>query len=740
MTDNGLDSARTDPIDEQDREPAGDRVKVVLPVPPGRAYDYISRDGPLPRGTFVLAPFGPQMVAGVVWGEGGEEAIAAARLKSISRRFPAPPVSGEVLDFIAWAAAYTATPLGPMLRLLMRSGDYLVPPAGATVVSYADAVVRMTPQRRAALEAAKSGPLSTAELAARAGVGSSVIRGLVEAGALVETTVDPDPPFARPDTNRIGKPLSAEQARAATVLLAQCREPRARPILLDGVTGAGKTEVYIEAIADALGRDPEAQTLILLPEIALTLPFLARVEERFGAAPAAWHSDMTPAARRRVWRRVLEGQARLVVGARSALFLPFRTLRMIVVDEEHDGAYKQEDGVIYQARDLAVARGRLAGFPVILASATPSLETVVNVEQGRYDIVRLASRFGGASLPDLGIVDMRESPPEAGRWLSPRVVEGVERALSEGGQALLFLNRRGYAPLTICRRCGHRMKAPDSDTWLVEHRFENRLVCHHTGFSMPKPAACPACNAVGGLSACGPGIERIAEEAAERWPHSRLAVLSSDSSGPAQTRATLDAMKAGEIDILIATQIVAKGHTFPRLVFVGVVDADLGLAGGDLRAAERTFQVLSQVTGRAGRVDRPGRALLQTYHPQSALMQALARGDRDAFLAAEVEGRRQQSFPPFGRLAAIILRSRNERVLAETARAHRAAAPPVHGVDLWGPAPAPIYRLRGEARIRFLVRTGRDFHLQAWLADWLEKVKLPGAVRRTVDIDPYSFL
>ncbi|MBY0423420.1 MAG: primosomal protein N', partial [Parvularculaceae bacterium] len=426
--------------------------------------------------------------------------------------------------------------------------------------------------------------------------------------------------------------------------------------------------------------------------------------------------------------------------ARSALFLPFRHLRFIVVDEEHDGAYKQEDGVIYQARDLAVARARFGGFPIVLASATPSLETVVNVDLGRYDLVRLPSRYGAARMPDVATIDLRADPPAAGDWLSPRLVEGVERALGEGSQALLFLNRRGYAPLTICRRCGHRMKAPDSDTWLVEHRFENKLVCHHTGYSTPKPPACPACGAVGGLSACGPGVERVAEEAARLWPEARRAILSSDSSGPAQTRATLDAMKAGEIDILIATQIVAKGHTFPNLVFVGIVDADIGLAGGDLRAAERTYQLLTQVAGRAGRGARPGRALLQTYQPEAPVMAALAGGDRDEFLAAEAECRRALGFPPYGRLAAVILRSRHEKTLIDTARAHRLAAPQANGADLWGPAPAPIYRLRGEARMRFLLRAPRDFNVPAYLADWLSRVKVPASVRRVVDVDPYSFL
>ena len=494
-------------------------------------------------------------------------------------------------------------------------------------------------------------------------------------------------------------------------------------------------------MAAALAADPSAQVAVLLPEIALTSPFLERIAERFRTPPAPWHSDLSMAARRRTWRRVGEGQARIVVGARSALFLPFQNLRLIVVDEEHDNAYKQEDGVIYHARDLAVARGAQAGFPVVLASATPSLETVVNVDQGRYRAVGLASRFAGAEMPSVSLIDLREASPEPGEWLSPPLIKAVNETLARGEQSLLFLNRRGYAPLTLCRKCGHKMTAPNSDTMLVEHRFENRLVCHHTGFSMPKPETCPSCNAVGSLTACGPGVERIAEEAKARWPDARFAVLSSDTTASVTAlRETLDKMRDGETDIMIATQVAAKGHHFPSLTLVGVIDADLGLAGGDLRAAERTYQLLNQVAGRAGRAGKPGAAMLQTYQPHAEVLQALASGDRDAFLAAEAQGRAALGFPPYGRLAAIILKAENETALQETASALARSAPQADGVEVLGPARAPIYRLRGQARMRFLVKTRRDIDLQKYLTRWLSSVKSPSSVRRIVDINPFSFL
>lgn len=725
-----------------EKETAG-RVKVLFPLPLFKAYDYLAPPGDAPApGAFVRAPFGPRQVIGVVWPQAADVSVPQEKLKAITEVLDAAPLSPGVLEFLAWAARYTMFPPGSVLRMTMRSGDALAAPKTQTgYVATGDAPARLTPQRQAVIDVAGDAPATAAALAGAAGVSDGVVRGLAKAGALRPVEIDPDPPFAAPDLERAGPDLSQDQRYAADALAAPIRDGRYQALLVDGVTGSGKTEVYLEAVAAALRRDETAQALILIPEIALTVPFLKRVEERFNAAPAPWHSDMTAAGRRRTWRRVAEGQARLVVGARSALFLPFPNLKLIVVDEEHDGAYKQEDGVIYHARDLAVARGARADFPVILASATPSLETVVNIDEGRYGAVGLPSRFAGASMPDIDLIDMREDGAQAGAWLSPRLVADVSVNLSAGEQSLLFLNRRGYAPLTLCRRCGHKMTAPDSDTMLVEHRFENRLVCHHTGFSMEKPEACPNCNAVGSLSPCGPGIERVAEEARERWPDAAIGVLSSDTApGARAIRDILASMGAGEIDILIATQVAAKGHHFPSLTLVGVVDADLGLAGGDLRAAERTYQLLAQVTGRAGRAEKPGRALLQTYQPEAAVFQALTNGDRNAFLAAEAEGRRRAGFPPYGRLAAILLRGRDEAALHDAANALRAATPAGDGINVLGPARAPIYRLRGEARMRFLVKARRDVNIQAYLHDWLARVKMPSSVRRVVDIDPYSFL
>lgn len=732
-----------EPFDETaDEAGAADRpaiVKVLFALPLPRAYDYRARHALAP-GIFVEAPLGGRLVKGVVW-PGEPDGLDAARIKDIERVLPARPLGRDVVDFLAWVSHYTMFQPGQVLRLLMRSGDALETPQGVGAWrATGKQPSRLTEKRKAALDCLTGGAVMTAaEIAASCGASAAVIRGLADAGAVEKILVDPDPPFAAPDMTRRGVELSDEQERAAEKLrgVVGCEGT----VLLDGVTGSGKTEVYLEAAAQTLRREEEAQVLILLPEISLTLAFLKRVEARFGAEPALWHSDMTAAARRRVWRRVNDGGARLVIGARSALFLPFAKLKLIIVDEEHDTAYKQEDGVIYQARDMAVARGARGGFPVILASATPSLESVVNVEQGRYDLVRLPSRFGEAGLPKITLVDMRHDGADDGKWLSPCLVSAVDARLAAKEQSLLFINRRGYAPVTICRRCGHRLKSPMADAFLVEHRFENRLVCHHSGFSMPKPAACPSCNAIDSLAACGPGVERVAEEVAARWPDARRAVLSSDLvRSPVEMRALLDAMRENEIDILVATQMIAKGHHFPNLTLVGVVDADMGLAGGDLRAAERTYQLLSQVSGRAGREQREGEAMLQTYLPDSPVFQALKNADRDAFLEAEAGGRAELGFPPYGRLAILHLRSENEKLLREIADAHREALFAADGVMVWGPAPAPIYRLRGVARLRFIIKTRRDVNVQSFIDAWIDKVRLPAAIRRVIDIDPYNFI
>ncbi len=601
--------------------------------------------------------------------------------------------------------------------------------------------VRPTPARTAVLEALGRKSMPGPDLARAAGVSSGVVKGLLDEGVLETIEIEAIAAFDPPDPDHAPATLNPDQAAAAEAVADAVTAGAFVPFLLDGVTGSGKTEAYLEAAARALKADPAAQVLILLPEIALTQALIERIATRFGAAPAEWHSGVAPPRRRQVWEAVQAGRCNIVVGARSALFLPYANLRLIVVDEEHDGSFKQEEGLVYHGRDLAVARARIEGATVVLASATPSLETLWNAHQGRYRWLKLAARHGAAVLPDIALLDLRAAPPDPQTWLSQPLREAIGETLARGEQTLLFLNRRGYAPVVLCRVCGHRLTAPDTDSWLVEHRYTGRLVCHLTGFSMLRPKFCPSCGAEDSLVSVGPGVERVEEEVRNLFPQARTAVFSSDTVPDGKSaRALIQSMAEGEVDILVATQAAAKGHNFPHLTLVGVVDADLGLRGGDLRAAERTFQLLTQATGRAGRADKPGRALLQTWTPEHPVLQALAAGDRDGFVDAEMAEREAASLPPYGRLAAIILSGENPQAVEKVARDLAENIPNAERLEVYGPADAPLALVRGRRRKRLLVRADRDVDLQGFLRVWLSRVKVPASVRLNVDVDPYSFL
>ncbi len=720
-------------------------VPVLLPLALPAAYDYLVPKGiRVEPGQFVVAPLGTVEYLGVVWlrdPEAPPPKLNPDKLRELIEVVDdVPRLTRVSLDFADWVANYTLTPPGMVLRMMMSSSHAFQPAApryGVRLVGTPPS--RMTPARARVIEAAKNGLIwAKSSLAEAAGVSPGVIDGLVDAGTFITEPL-PDWLSVLLDLSRDRAKLSAEQAEAASALLKNTRDGFS-VTLLDGVTGSGKTEVYFEAIAKTLAKGK--QVLVLMPEIALTNQFLARCEERFGARPAEWHSGMTGPNRGRTWRAIAENKAKLVVGARSALFLPFPDLGLIVVDEEHDQGYKQEERVTYQARDMAVLRGSLGKIPVVLSSATPSIESLVNVEWGRYRHIRLAERYQSAELPDIKAIDMRKSPPERGRWLSPALVEAVGETLARGEQALLFLNRRGYAPVTICRKCGFKFECPNCSTWLVEHRFRKRLECHHCGKFVAIPETCSNCGAEHSLVPCGPGIERIAEEVATLFPDARRALLSSDLvQSVSDLRETLREIEEREVDIIIGTQLVAKGHHFPGLALVGVVDADLGLAQADPRAAERTFQLMHQVTGRAGRERVKGRGLIQTYMPEHPVIAALVSGDRDAFLAREIEQRKDTLMPPFGRLASLLVTASSRDAAEGYAREVRRAAPPAARIEVLGPAEAPLAVIRGRYRYRLLVKAPREADLQAYLRLWLGAVpKAKGDLRLVVDVDPYSFL
>ncbi|MBN9514155.1 MAG: primosomal protein N' [Alphaproteobacteria bacterium] len=725
-------------------EPVENTIKVLLPLPLADAYDYrVPVEMHLAPGQFVVVPLGKRELVGVVWGAGTGE-VPQAKLRDVVGVLPALPMADAMRRFVDWVSAYTLMPPGAVLRMAMSAPSALEAPKTELVYRAAeqpdDVALKLTAARRRVLDQVKDGPaMPAAELAHLAGVGTSVVKTMASVGLLeaVERVVRRS--FPQPDGMRDGPTLSPAQKAAADGLVEKVKAHAFAAMLLDGVPGAGKTEVYFEAIAAALAAG--RQVLVLLPEIALTAQWLRRFEDRFGAPPAPWHSGLTSLERRETWRAIAEGRVGVVVGARSALFLPFANLGLIVVDEEHDGSFKQDEGVIYNARDMAVVRARLASAPVVLASATPSLESVVNVKTGRYGEVHLPGRHGGHQLATLSAVDLRRDPPARGRWLSPPVVEAMKATLAAGEQTLLFLNRRGYAPITLCRACGHGLECPQCSAWLVEHRFRRSLVCHHCGHTEAPAHACKHCGAVDQFVACGPGVERLAEEAQELFPEARLELFTSDSLvSRDEAEAAVDRMINGEIDILIGTQMAAKGHHFPNLTLVAVIDADLGLNGGDLRAAERTFQLLYQVAGRAGREGRPGRALIQTHNPDHAVMQALVSGDRDRFVEVELADREVAGMPPYGRLASLIISGPDPAAVDNVCAALARSAPHRDGVTVLGPSTAPLALLRGRHRRRFLLKTSRDVAVQPILHAWLERIGLPGSVRLQVDVDPYSFL
>jgi primosomal protein N' (replication factor Y) len=715
-------------------------VDVLVPVALDRAYSYrVPEALALAPGDIVSVPLGAREATAVVWAENAKpNPRLDNRLKDVEEKLDLPPLKDELRDFVDWVANYTVASRGMVLRMCLRMGEHLGAERERVGVRLVGAAPqRMTAARARVLELLADGAIRGKSDAAReAGVSTGVIDGLIDEATLETLVLPPEPVAEKSDPDYVTTDLTADQKAATAELKATMARGGYSVTLLDGVTGSGKTEVYFEAVADAIraGR----QSLILMPEIALTAQFLDRFAARFGVRPAEWHSEVSPRRRARTWKAVADGQVAVVVGARSALFLPYADLGLIIVDEEHDQAYKQEDGVRYHARDMAVVRGHIARIPVVLSSATPSLETEVNARRGRYRRLALPERFGGQRMPSVEAIDLRHERPPPGRFIAPTLAGAVQTAIGRGEQALLFLNRRGYAPLTLCRACGFRFSCPNCDAWLVDHRFRRQLVCHHCGFAMPHPANCPHCQAANSFAAVGPGVERLEEEVRELFPGARVLVLSSDLVATVdRLREELDDVAQGKFDIVIGTQLVAKGHHFPKLNLVGVIDADLGLANGDPRAAERTFQLLHQVVGRAGRDAGIGHGYLQTHQPEHPVIRALIAQDRDAFYAAEIDAREKAHYPPFGRLASLVVSGADRHETAGYARALARAAPQVLEPEVL----EPLSLVRGRHRLRLLVKAPRAFDLSAYLREWLANApKKHGDIKLEVDVDPQSFL
>lgn len=716
-------------------------VSVLVPRPLDKTYSYDASDYPaLPEGAYVSVEFGRNHYPAVIWGQGAPD-IDVSKIKPVLEAYNIPPMPAAHRTFIEWVARYYVAPLGSVLKMAVPIAQALQPEKQKPYYIVNDKAaqgIKKTPPREKLLKAIRqSPPLMTSEIAEISGVSSSVVQGLIKAHVLIEA---PPPQGDEPLCDiPAGPELSDKQARAAELLKDAVEAGEAETILLDGVTGSGKTEVYFEAIAAAL--TDNKQVLLMLPEIALSLSFIKRFQKRFGFAATVWHSGLTTAQRRKNWRAIVKGQARVVIGARSALFLPFKKLGLVVVDEEHEPAYKQEEGVRYHGRDMAVLRGHLGRFPVVLVSATPSLETIEHAWSGKYTHITLPQRFGAATLPEISAIDMRANPPEKGCFIAPPLRSALLENAAKGQQSLLFLNRRGYAPLTLCRACGHKIECPRCTAWLVEHKAGRGLHCHHCDYHMPVPKACPSCGEEESLVPCGPGVERIAEEVQSLFPQLKTMILASDTAeDPATLQEKLKAIHDGQVDIIIGTQVIAKGHHFPGLTLVGVVDADLGLQGGELRASERVYQLLHQVAGRAGREAEQGRVLLQSYMAENAILQALISGDRDLFLQQEQISRQQSAMPPFSRLVGVIIAGRNEQEAFEVAKMLARSAPRGEEIQVLGPAQAPMARIRGRYRFRILIKADKNIDIQKAVRSWIGGHKIPSTVKVAIDVDPQSFM
>lgn len=726
-------------------------VGVLLPLPFNKIFDYRIDEDAQP-GEMVRVSFGKEVLVGVIWKTGKEADIDLSKIKPVIEKLSFPPLSPQLMKFITFVAAYNMSFLGLVLKMVLSVKGVFDDPK--TTILYklsgktlAEAKLKNSDARWRVIDLLKHYPYTRAEIGRGAKVGQPVIKSLIDAGVLVPELVKIKRDFPLPDVNFAKVDLTAEQQNAADILCAKTGCGFS-VTLLDGITGSGKTEVYFEAVAKTLAAGH--QVLIMVPEIALTSQWLTRFAKRFGVKPACWHSGLGNRERIDTWLGIIENRAKVIIGARSALFLPYADLGLIVIDESHDQSFKQEDVVNYQARDMAVVRAKMEQFPVILSTATPDLETIYNVENGKYDVVRLTSRFASAVLPEIKIIDLKKDKPQKFAkdngimsigWLAPSLVEALKNNFEKSEQSILFLNRRGYAPFTICRDCGHRFQCPNCTSWLTEHRRTKSLICHHCGYSVPIPASCPECGSQEGLAACGPGVERIAEEVIMRFPDARIDILSSDITPTlSDISKVITRMENHETDILIGTQILAKGHHFPSLTLVGIVDADLGLMGSDLRAAERTYQLLSQVSGRAGRGSKKGTVYLQTLYPDNAVLKALLSNRREDFIELEQQSRRLLRLPPYGKLAAVIITGQNQSVTERTAVSLGKCAPNTDTITTLGPAPAPVFMLRGKYRYRLLLKTPRNVNIQEILRTWLKQINLPNNVRVQIDIDPYSFM
>lgn len=729
-----------------------DIVKVLIPNVVNAGYDYrLTQVADL--GSFVRVSVMNRPYIGVIIGP-GDSNLPGDKIKNVNDVFNFGKLAPSDIQWILKMSEWTMMSPGAVLRLIVNVPDAFLPPKQEQLYTFnPDKHARMTDARQAVADAFASNDndaMSASDIQNIAYVSSAIVRSMIKAQLLIpaqlrDVVEHKDFNYTYSDMGNVV--LNSEQQYAADEIAKYINNDFSVH-LLDGITGSGKTQVYFDAAWRAY-RSGKA-VLLMMPEIALTAQFMSRFESRFGARPVVWHSNLTAARRRDIWRGVATGDIRLVVGTRSALFLPWQNLGLIVVDEEHDGSYKQEDMGNYHARDMAILRAAIARFPVILASATPSAETIKNVSVGKYKHLRLTSRFGGAQMPTIETIDLRNDRPadymidqdpdklQPGA-ISPTLIHTIDETLTAGQQVMLFINRRGFAPIVQCKKCGWVASCPDCSVGMTYHKKLGKLLCHMCGRTAILPDVCPDCgNAV---SMRGVGLEKVQEEINNKFPDAKTALVSSDTMMSRQALERLvGKMESGEIDIVIGTQILAKGHHFPNLTLVGVVDSDQGLFGTDFRAGEHTFQQLFQVAGRAGRGSTPGRVLLQTYQPDHPVLRAICASDRDTFMSNDMAARAAAKMPPYGQLIAIIVEANKESVLQQYCAQLAAAAPDLKGGKIMGPIAAGVYQIRNWYRMRFLVAGDERANLQPAVKLWLAKVKQPANVRVKVDVNPMNFM
>ena len=731
---------------------SGDIVKVLIPNVINTGYDYrLTCDADI--GSFVRCTVMKRQYIGVIIGV-GDSNLDKSKIKPIIEVCNLGRLSADDIDWIFKMSQWTLMAPGAVLRLIINVPDAFNPPVVEQLYSYNfDTTIKMTESRQRICDAFQSNDndsMSVNDIINIAHVGTSVVKNMIKNGVLI-------PVDSREKTSETYKydyfdtgsvVLNDEQQSAANAIADAMNKNEFSVHLLDGITGSGKTQVYFDSVLRAYNNGKSV--LLMMPEIALTAQFMDRFTKRFGAPPVVWHSNLTAARRRNIWRGVAKGDIRIVVGTRSALFLPWQNLGLIVVDEEHDTSYKQEDMGNYHARDMAILRGKIAKFPIVLASATPSFETLHNVALGKYIRLRLMSRFGGAQLPTIETIDMRIERPESYRpdkdstqetqgYLSPTLCDAISENLNQHKQVMLFINRRGFAPIVQCKKCGWVAECPDCSIGLNYHKHLGKLVCHMCGKMSDLPNKCPQCG--NDVSMRGAGLEKIEQEISVKFPNATVALVSSDTIISRESlERVVHKMENGEIDIIIGTQILAKGHHFPNLTLVGVIDADMGLFGTDFRAGEHTFQQLFQVAGRAGRGEFPGRVLLQTYQPEHPVITAICAGNRDEFMESDMQSRRAAKMPPFGQLIAVIVESDKEQVLQKYCKQLSNVAPNLVGGKIMGPIAAQIYQIRNWYRMRFLISGDARANLQPIVRAWLDKIKQPANVRVKIDVNPQNFM